>query len=146
MAAKFRNAGQACTAANRFLVHQSVVDEFVAKLVPAVASLSVGPPTSGADMGPLISHRAVSAMDELVEDALAHGAVLAYQASLAEQAGSFFAPTILTDVPAAARVMNEEIFGPIVAVSTWTSESEVLATPAGCAWPSIRSPGPVRTP
>ena len=126
MVAKFRNGGQACTAANRFYVHADVAGEFVHRFGEAIEGLRVGPALAGEhEIGPLISARAVAGVRALVEEAATAGARVARQAS-APSDGSFFPPTLLVDVPPDARVVQEEIFGPVAPVVTWTDEAELL--------------------
>jgi succinate-semialdehyde dehydrogenase/glutarate-semialdehyde dehydrogenase len=128
MTAKFRGGGQACTAANRFYVHGSVAADFVARLARQVSELQVGPASSSSThIGPLISGRAVEAVHRLVADARDRGATVAARAEVpARLSGHYVAPTLLTDVPNDARVVQEEIFGPVAPVVTWTDEGDLL--------------------
>ncbi|MFG1922983.1 NAD-dependent succinate-semialdehyde dehydrogenase [Cryptosporangium sp. NPDC048952] len=136
MIAKFRGGGQACTAANRFYVHATVADEFVARFGARVSRLSVGPSDTGAEIGPLISAAAVSTITALVDDAVTAGARVAFSAPVPAE-GWFLAPTILTGVPADAMILDEEIFGPVAPIVTWTDEDDLLrrvnASEAGLA-------------
>lgn len=127
LAAKFRNIGQACTAANRFLVHRSLVDEFARRVTSAVDDMQVGPGTrDGVSIGPLISTDAVTSVQELVDDAVARGArVLAGGHSLPGR-GAYLAPTVLTEVPHDARLLREEIFGPVLAITAFDDEDEAV--------------------
>lgn len=126
MIAKFRGGGQACTAANRFYVHADVVDEFVDKFRAAVEALEVGPSSNGkSQIGPVISLKARAAITELVENALEDGARVAVQGTVPDT-GWFYPPTILVDVPVGARILSEEIFGPVAPIVTWTDEAEML--------------------
>lgn len=126
MIAKFRGGGQACTAANRFYVHADVVDEFVGKFVAAVAALEVGPSSNEKNqIGPVISPKARAGITELVHNALEDGARIAVQ-SIVPDTGWFYPPTILVDVPVGARILSEEIFGPVAPIVTWTDEAEML--------------------
>jgi succinate-semialdehyde dehydrogenase/glutarate-semialdehyde dehydrogenase len=125
MIAKFRNGGQACTAANRFYVHEDVATEFGARFGAAIENLRVGPASAGSDVGPLITPKARDAVAALVDDALAGGARIARVAT-APADGWFYPPTLLVDVPAAARIVREEIFGPVAPVVTWRGEDELL--------------------
>jgi len=126
MIAKFRGGGQACTAANRFYVHADVVDEFVDKFCAAVAALEVGPSSDEKNqIGPVISLKARAAITELVENALEDGARVAVQSTVPDT-GWFYPPTILVDVPVDARILSEEIFGPVAPIVTWTDEAEML--------------------
>ena len=126
MVAKFRNGGQACTAANRFYVHAEVAEEFVARFGAAVEALEVGP---GADprsqVGPLISERAVSTVSRLVEAAVVEGASVTHQAQVPAD-GWFFPPTLLTGIRAGAAILSQEIFGPVAPVVVWDDEEEML--------------------
>jgi len=126
--AKFRNGGQACTAANRFYVHASVADRFVEGFGAAIESLRVGSAFSdGTTIGPLISAKAVAGVTELVADALARGARVSHQAPAPELDGHFYPPTLLVDVPSDASVVREEVFGPVAPVVNWTDEADLLA-------------------
>lgn len=122
MAGKFRNNGEACTAANRIFVHSSRVAEFTDKFVSAASELVLGNGLdAGTTLGPLINASAVDRVHSLVEDAVSKGARVALGGQKHEGAGYFYPATILTDVPRDARVMSEEIFGPvapIIAVET----------------------------
>jgi len=126
--AKFRNGGQACTAANRFYVHASVADRFVERFGAAIEALQVGSAfTEGTTIGPLISPQAVAGVTELVADALARGARISHQAPAPRLDGHFYPPTLLVDVPAGADVVRQEVFGPVAPVVTWTDEADLLA-------------------
>ncbi|WP_406690791.1 NAD-dependent succinate-semialdehyde dehydrogenase [Saccharopolyspora sp. ID03-671] len=125
MIAKFRGGGQACVSANRFYVHADVAEEFTERLGKAVAALRVGT-GDGAEVGPLISEKAVTGITALIDDALARGARVAARAEGPGGPGYFLAPTVLTDVPADARVVREEIFGPVAPIVTWRDEDEML--------------------
>jgi succinate-semialdehyde dehydrogenase/glutarate-semialdehyde dehydrogenase len=124
MLAKFRNIGQACTAANRFLVHESVAKEFAARLTGRVSELRVGRGTHGADIGPLIDGRAVANLTALVADAVARGARVLTGGTPLDGPGNFFNPTVLVDVSAESRLVHEEIFGPVLAITTFATEEE----------------------
>lgn len=128
MIAKFRGGGQACTAANRFYVHESVAFEFVTRMADRVSRLVVGPASEPAtQIGPMISRRAVADTHDLIDDALERGARLAAVAALpSDLSGHYLAPTLLADVPPDARVVQEEIFGPVAPVVTWRTEDELL--------------------
>jgi succinate-semialdehyde dehydrogenase/glutarate-semialdehyde dehydrogenase len=127
MIAKFRNGGQACTAANRFYVHADVSERFTEMLGAATAALTVGPAADPASqIGPLISARAVEGVTALVHDALARGARISHQAD-APAGGSFYPPTVLRDVPADADIVTTEIFGPVAPIVVWRAEEELLA-------------------
>jgi succinate-semialdehyde dehydrogenase/glutarate-semialdehyde dehydrogenase len=127
MQAKFRNGGQACTAANRFLVQADVMALFTDRLVERVAALRLGPgDAAGTDVGPLVDARAVRKIDELVQRAVAQGArVLAGGRPVAGR-GHFFEPTVLADVRPEADILAEEIFGPVVVLTSFTDEHHAV--------------------
>ncbi|WP_310526716.1 NAD-dependent succinate-semialdehyde dehydrogenase [Nocardioides sp.] len=128
MLAKMRNIGEACTSANRFFVHESVADEFSSRLAQRMAALRIGDGTEdGVEVGPLITAKARRGVHELVDDAVAAGARALTGGSVPEGRGHFYPPTVLIDVPASARVMREEIFGPVAPIATFRDEDEVLA-------------------
>jgi succinate-semialdehyde dehydrogenase / glutarate-semialdehyde dehydrogenase len=127
MTAKFRNSGQACTAANRFFIHADVADEFLERFGARVAALKVGPSLDGVtDVGPLINANAVDGVSKLVEDAIAHGARIAAQTPLDTSTGYFYPPTVISDVPMNADILEQEIFGPVAPVVVWRDEDELL--------------------
>lgn len=127
MAAKFRNIGQACTAANRFIVHADVADEFARRVTERVTAMQIGRGTEeGVTIGPLIDDDAVAKASELVEDAVSRGAALLAGGSAIEGEGSFFAPTVLAGVTAGSAILREEIFGPVLAIATFTDEAEAV--------------------
>ena len=125
MVAKFRNGGQACTAANRLFVHEDVVEEFTARFSAAMAELAVGPAVDGCDIGPLISATARDGVAALVDDAIAGGARIAFQLP-APSHGYFYPPTLLVDVPVDAEVLRREVFGPVAPVVTWRDDDQLL--------------------
>ncbi|MCL2515999.1 MAG: NAD-dependent succinate-semialdehyde dehydrogenase [Microbacteriaceae bacterium] len=128
MLAKFRNIGEACTAANRFLVQASVADEFAARITERVRALRVGRGTEdGVTIGPLIEAKAVEKVQGLVEDAVAAGAALLAGGHAADGPGTFFEPTVLTGIRPDMRIFAEEIFGPVVAITTFDDEAEAVA-------------------
>lgn len=128
MIAKMRNVGEACTAANRFHVHEAVAEEFTAKLSERMASLAVGRGSeAGTDVGPLIDEESRSKVAELVEDAVAKGATVHCGGAAGEGAGYFFQPTVLGDVSPDARLLKEEIFGPVAPVKTFATDEEAIA-------------------
>ncbi|WP_198417186.1 MULTISPECIES: NAD-dependent succinate-semialdehyde dehydrogenase [Cryobacterium] len=125
MLAKFRNIGQACTAANRFIVHEAVAAEFARRLTERVGALKIGRGTeTGVTIGPLVSESAVAGTDALVQDALALGATLLAGGKRPEGPGSFYEPTVLTNVAPASAILTEEIFGPVVGIVTFADEAE----------------------
>jgi succinate-semialdehyde dehydrogenase / glutarate-semialdehyde dehydrogenase len=127
MLAKMRNIGEACTAANRFYVHESLVDEFGRRFAERMSALTIGRGTEdGVDVGPLIDAKARDGVAEMVEDAKAQGATVVVGGSRADGPGYFFQPTVVTGVPKTARVMQEEIFGPVAPIASFSTEEEVL--------------------
>lgn len=127
MLAKFRNVGQACTAANRFIVQASVADEFARRVSARVAALSVGRGTEdGVQIGPLIDEKAVAKADELVTDAVGRGARVLTGGDALDGPGTFYAPTVVADVAAGSSILREEIFGPVLAISTFTDEDDAV--------------------
>jgi len=127
MAAKFRNIGQACTAANRFIVHRSIADAFARRITERVASFRIGRGTEdGVTIGPLIDQRAIDKAAALVEDALERGATLNTGGSAIPGAGTFYEPTVLSDVRAGSDILREEIFGPVLAIVPFDDEEEAV--------------------
>lgn len=128
LAAKFRNVGQACTAANRFVVHRSLAEEFTRRVTAAVEGFAVGRGTEpGVTIGPLVDAKAVEKVEALVEDAVARGARLVTGGTRLDRPGTFFAPTVLADVVPGSDILREEIFGPVLAVATFDTEDEAVA-------------------
>ncbi|AEV84974.1 succinate-semialdehyde dehdyrogenase [Actinoplanes sp. SE50] len=127
MIAKFRNGGQACTAANRFYVHAAVAGEFVARFGAAVEKLTVGAAADGADIGPLISAQALRRVTRTVAAAVESGARIAHRAATPSLPGHFYPPTILVDVAPDAEILHDEIFGPVAPIVTWTDEARMVA-------------------
>jgi succinate-semialdehyde dehydrogenase / glutarate-semialdehyde dehydrogenase len=126
-AAKYRNAGQVCISPTRFIVEQCAHDEFVEHFVAATQSIRVGNGLhDGVQMGALANARRLHAMEQLVADALAQGATIATGGKRWGREGYFFEPTVLIDVPQSARIMNEEPFGPIAAISTFRTYDEAI--------------------
>ena len=127
MAAKFRNVGQACTAANRFIVHRDVVDEFTRRVTERVRTFTMGRGTEdGVTIGPLIDDRAVRKADDLVGDAVHRGATLHIGGTAVAGPGSFFPATVLGDIPADGRILHEEIFGPVLAIVPFQDEDDAV--------------------
>jgi succinate-semialdehyde dehydrogenase/glutarate-semialdehyde dehydrogenase len=128
MVAKMRNIGEACTAANRFLVAESLADEFARRLSERMAELRVG---RGSDpdtrVGPLIDEAGRAKVVELVDDAVRRGARLLTGGAAIDGPGHFYAPTVLVDVPRDARLLREEIFGPVAPITRFRTEEEALA-------------------
>jgi succinate-semialdehyde dehydrogenase/glutarate-semialdehyde dehydrogenase len=128
MAAKMRNMGEACTAANRIYVHESIIDEFGTRLAAKMAALTVGRGTQdGVDVGPLIDDAAQRKVADLVADAVGRGATVLTGGGEHGGAGYFYEPTVLTGVPADARMASEEIFGPVAPLTPFATEDEVVA-------------------
>jgi len=127
MVAKMRNIGEACTAANRFYVEAPVAEEFAERLAARMGALDVGPGLDGAAVGPLVNAAAVESVGELVDDATGRGARVLCGGAALDRAGHFYAPTVLAGVPAGARLLGEEIFGPVAPVVAFDSEDEAIA-------------------
>jgi succinate-semialdehyde dehydrogenase/glutarate-semialdehyde dehydrogenase len=124
---KFRNAGQVCIAPTRFLVQEKVYDEFVGRFVKAAEALKVGDGLEpGTTMGPLANDRRVQAMDGFIADAVQHGGKVRTGGARIGNKGNFFQPTVLTDVPQDARVMNEEPFGPVAIMSPFRTVEDAV--------------------
>ncbi|MFD5213166.1 NAD-dependent succinate-semialdehyde dehydrogenase [Microbacterium sp. NPDC058345] len=127
MLAKFRNIGQACTAANRFIVHQDVAEEFARRVTERVQAMKIGRGTEeGVAIGPLIDADAVAKAQELVGDAVDRGARLLAGGNALQGSGTFYEPTVLTDVVAGSDILREEIFGPVLAIATFADEAEAV--------------------
>jgi succinate-semialdehyde dehydrogenase / glutarate-semialdehyde dehydrogenase len=128
MLAKMRNVGEACTAANRFHVHESLAEPFARALAERMGALKVGRGIEpDVDVGPLIDADQRAKVTELVDDAVARGAQVLLGGEPVNGRGYFFAPTVLARVPEDARAFGEEIFGPVAPISTFTTEAEALA-------------------
>jgi succinate-semialdehyde dehydrogenase/glutarate-semialdehyde dehydrogenase len=127
-AAKFRNAGQVCISPTRFLVHNSLKDEFVQLMVKHAQGLKLGDGLAeGTTLGPLANARRLTAMAKVVEDAQAKGATVATGGERVGSTGNFFAPTVLADVPLDASVFNDEPFGPVAAVRGFDKLEDAIA-------------------
>ena len=125
--AKLRNGGEACTAANRFYVHESIVADFTERLVARFADIKMGRGTeAGVQLGPLIDARQQGKVTELVEDAMEKGARCVLGGRPGDGPGHFYPPTILVDVPAGARLLREEIFGPVAPIMSFTDDDEAV--------------------
>ncbi|WP_305675082.1 NAD-dependent succinate-semialdehyde dehydrogenase [Phenylobacterium sp.] len=125
--AKLRNMGQACTAANRFLVHRAVAASFVDRLRDRFAALSAaGGASDGEIMGPLISATARTNVHRMVEDAVDRGAALVLGGGIPAGPGHFYPPTILLDVRPGSRVLSEEIFGPVAPIQQFSDDREAI--------------------
>jgi succinate-semialdehyde dehydrogenase/glutarate-semialdehyde dehydrogenase len=128
MLAKMRNVGEACTSANRFHVHESVAEEFGRRLAERMGAMKVGRGTDeGVEVGPLIDDKQQAKVAELVDDAVGKGATCVTGGRRPEGAGYFYEPTVLTGVTADARVLSEEIFGPVAPIATFRTEDEAIA-------------------
>src|SRR4051812_2129634 len=128
MIAKMRNIGEACTAANRFHVAQPVAAELAGRLAERMGALKIGRGTEeGVEVGPLIDSDQLDKVAELVEDAVAKGARVLCGGERVDGPGHFFKPTVLVDVPDDARLLKEEIFGPVAPVKAFGSEEEAIA-------------------
>ena len=127
MAAKFRNIGQACTAANRFIVHESVADQFARRVTERVQGLTVGRGTDdGVNIGPLIDERAVAKSEKLVKDAVSRGATVLTGGNRIEGEGTYYEPTVVTGVAPDSEILHEEIFGPVLSIVTFTDEDDAV--------------------
>ncbi len=125
--AKFRNIGQACTAANRFIVHESIADEFARLVTERVAGFTVGRGTDdGVTIGPLINSAAVEKANALVQDALGRGAKLLTGGSVIPGEGTFYEPTVIADVQPGSDILHEEIFGPVLSITSFTDEDDAV--------------------
>ncbi len=126
--AKMRNGGEACTAANRFHVANAVREEFTEKLVKRMSDFALG---NGLDpeatLGPLISGKQVASVEDLVSDAVSRGATVAIGGVAPGGPGNFYPATVLTDVPGDARILREEVFGPVAPIIGFDSEEEGIA-------------------
>ncbi|MDQ2726412.1 MAG: NAD-dependent succinate-semialdehyde dehydrogenase [Actinomycetota bacterium] len=127
MLAKMRNGGEACTAANRFHVHRSVMDEFSSRLTERMVALRVGRGTDdGVEVGPMVSGEQLSKIAELVDDAGDKGARIESGSIPADGRGYFYAPSVITAVPADARLLREEVFGPVAPIVPFDTDEEAL--------------------
>jgi succinate-semialdehyde dehydrogenase/glutarate-semialdehyde dehydrogenase len=128
MVAKMRNMGEACTSANRFLVHADVAVEFGRRLAERMGALTVGRgQDAGVDVGPLIDEKAVESVGQLVIDAVHDGARLLVGGDAPDGPGFFYNPTVLVDVPAGSAINTEEIFGPVAPITTFVTDEEAVA-------------------
>ncbi|WAH96298.1 NAD-dependent succinate-semialdehyde dehydrogenase [Arthrobacter sp. MMS18-M83] len=128
MLTKMRNAGETCTAANRVFVHRSMIDDFSTRLAQRMEGFTLGRGVDeGVTLGPLINARQQDTVDSLVQDALAKGAELVTGGHKVDRPGFFFEPTVLKNVPADARILREEIFGPVAPLVAFDTDDEVIA-------------------
>ena len=128
MLAKMRNGGEACTAANRILVQEGIAAEFTTRFVERMSDHTVARGTEpGSKIGPLVDEGTRRKVHELVVDAVSRGASVALGGSPVDGPGYFYAPTVLTGVPATARILTEEVFGPVAPILTFRTEEEAIA-------------------
>jgi len=128
MIAKLRNMGEACTAANRLIVHESVLDEFATKLTAKMSQLTIARGTTdGAQIGPMIDAKSRTNIHEMVQNATTLGARILTGGELPTEEGYFYPPTVLVDVPREASVLHNEIFGPVAPIISFTDEAEAIA-------------------
>jgi succinate-semialdehyde dehydrogenase / glutarate-semialdehyde dehydrogenase len=126
--AKMRNGGEACTAANRFYVHEKVAGEFSARLAGKLAALTVGPGLDdGVDLGPLVNADTRDKVAGLVDSATGAGATVLTGGHAPDRVGYYYEPTVLDNVPAGAGILAEEIFGPVAPIVRFTDEAEAIA-------------------
>ncbi|XP_037027790.1 succinate-semialdehyde dehydrogenase [NADP(+)] GabD isoform X2 [Bradysia coprophila] len=128
LASKFRNCGQTCISSNRFLVHESLVDEFVARLTAAVNGLVIGDgKESNVQIGPLVNDAQLKKVSAIVADGVSKGAkVIVGGKALPDKGQLYYAPTIMTNIQPNMRLYTEEIFGPVVSIITFKTEDEAL--------------------
>ncbi|WP_134740477.1 NAD-dependent succinate-semialdehyde dehydrogenase [Nocardioides sp. 503] len=127
MVAKMRNMGEACTSANRFLVHASVATEFGERLGQRMGGLRLGRgQDEGVDVGPLIDEKALDGVTRLVADAIDDGARVVTGGSAPDGPGFFYSPTVLVDVPPGSAINTQEIFGPVAPITTFETEAEAI--------------------
>jgi succinate-semialdehyde dehydrogenase/glutarate-semialdehyde dehydrogenase len=125
--AKMRNVGEACTAANRFHVHESVAAEFSERLAKRIGAMKLGRGTEdGVEVGPLIDAKQRAKVAELVDDALGRGAKALTGGSTVDRPGHFYEATVLADVPHDSRLLTEEIFGPVAPIVSFSTEEEAI--------------------
>ena len=130
--AKLRNGGEACTAANRFYVHDAVADAFTTAFAARMARLNLGAGLDeGTDLGPLVNADTRSKVSELVDQAAATGSKVLMGGSAPDRPGYFYLPTVLSEVPPDAGILGQEIFGPVAPMVRFTSEDEVIALANG---------------
>jgi succinate-semialdehyde dehydrogenase / glutarate-semialdehyde dehydrogenase len=128
MIAKMRNGGEACTAANRFYVHDAVADEFTAKFAARLAALNVGPGLAdGTDLGPLVNADTRSKVAELVDEATKNGGRVVTGGQAPDRRGYFYSPTVIDNVPPEASILAQEIFGPVAPIVRFTDTDQAIA-------------------
>ncbi len=127
VAAKFRNGGQVCVSPTRFLVHESIFDKFVTGFTAKTKDIKVGNPLDeNSQMGPLIHARRLEAISSIIDDAVQTGATLETGGAVIERPGNFYEPTVLSNVPQSARIMNEEPFGPVAIINKFSDFDAVI--------------------
>ncbi|MGY0488209.1 NAD-dependent succinate-semialdehyde dehydrogenase [Streptomyces sp. WG-D5] len=135
VAAKMRNMGEACTAANRIFVQRPVADEFARRLAARLGAMPVGDGVeAGTEVGPLVEEKALKKVQELVDDAVAKGAKVVCGGDRPERPGYFYAPTVLSDVSSDADLMTQEIFGPVAPVIPFDTEEEGIDLANDTPW------------
>ncbi len=128
MVAKMRNGGEACTAANRFLVHESVAGDFTTRLSAAMKALRVGPGLdAGVQVGPLVDEPSREKVEELIEGAVDQGAKVLTGAVRPGGVGYFYTPTVLDSVAPGSAILREEIFGPVAPITSFATDDEMVA-------------------
>ncbi len=129
MLAKFRNTGQSCIGANRFLIQEGVYEDFMSRFAEAISAMSVGDGVAEEvpDLGPCIDQKAIVRLSELRDEAIAGGARQVSRTVTVPEQGAFFAPTLLENIPADCRIASEEIFGPIATAWKFETEEEAIA-------------------
>ena len=126
--AKYRNGGQVCVSPTRYYVHETYFQKFVAGFTARVKQMTIGNPLDeNSTMGPMIHARRRAAIDELVQEALTHGATLNTGGAAIDGPGFFYQPTVLSSIPDTARIMNEEPFGPVALINSFKEYDEVIA-------------------
>jgi succinate-semialdehyde dehydrogenase/glutarate-semialdehyde dehydrogenase len=139
--AKMRNNGESCVAANRFLVDAEIADEFTERLTQEMAALRMGHGTEkGVSVGPLVNAEQRKKVAELVDDARQRGARVTTGGEPGEGKGFFYHPTVLAGVPEDARILREEVFGPVAPITTFTGEQQAIGTPHYMAPEQIEKP------
>jgi len=127
MLAKMRNLGEACTAANRFYIHESVADAFAEKFTAAMAKLKLGNGLEpDVDVGPLVNRDTQQKVAQFVQDAVEKGAKITLGGKIPDGKGFFYPPTVMTDVPETADCVHDEIFGPVAALQTFSDTKDVI--------------------
>jgi succinate-semialdehyde dehydrogenase/glutarate-semialdehyde dehydrogenase len=128
MIAKMRNGGEACTAANRFYVQRKAAQEFSTKLAARMAAMNMGPGIDrSTKLGPLVNASSRAKVAELVEDAVKRGGTVLTGGTIPKMTGYFYPPTVVADVPQGAKLLDEEIFGPVAPVVIFDTEEEAIA-------------------